>query len=79
MTELHTKTAEILAPVGSWEMCQAAVHNGADAIYIGMPGFNARGRTKTFSLEELKQLIDYCHLYEVRVFLAFNVLIFERN
>lgn len=68
---------EILAPVGDWAMCQAAVHNGADAIYIGMPNFNARGRATTFSLEELKKIIDYCHLYQVKVFIAFNVLIFE--
>ncbi len=70
---------EILAPVGTWEMCLAAVHNGADAVYLGMPGFNARGRAKTFSIEELKEIINYCHLYGVRVLLAFNVLIFERE
>lgn len=70
---------ELLAPVGNWEMCLAAVHNGADAIYLGMPGFNARGRAKTFSLDELKEIIEFCHLYGVKVFLAFNVLIFERE
>ena len=60
-------------------MCLAAVHNGADSIYLGVPGFNARGRAKTFSHEELKQIIDFCHLYGVKVLLAFNVLIFERE
>lgn len=74
-----TNRPEILAPVGTWEMCLAAVHNGADAVYLGMPGFNARGRAKTFSLEELKEMISYCHLYGVRVLLAFNVLIFEKE
>jgi putative protease len=33
-----SQKAEILAPVGSWDMLRAAVHNGADAVYIGMPG-----------------------------------------
>ncbi len=70
---------EILAPVGTWEMCLAAVHNGADAVYLGMPGFNARGRAKTFSVEEVKQIIDYCHLYGVKALLAFNILIFEKE
>jgi putative protease len=70
---------EILAPVGTWDMCLAAVHNGADAIYAGMPGFNARGRTETLSLESLSQMVAYCHLYGVKVFLAFNVLIFEQE
>jgi putative protease len=73
------KKPEILAPVGTWEMCLAAVHNGADAIYLGMPGFNARGRAKTFSIEEVRQIIDYCHLYGVRTLLAFNILVFEKE
>ncbi len=70
---------EILAPVGTWDMLRAAVHNGADAVYIGMPGFNARGRTATLEIDELRAMIEYAHLYGVKVFLAFNVLIFERE
>lgn len=58
-------------------MALAAIHGGADAIYVGVPGFNARGRTHDFSVAELKELIDLCHLYGVKVHLAFNVLIFE--
>ena len=70
---------EILLPVGDWGMLRAAVHNGADAVYIGMPGFNARGRAPTLELDELKAMIDYAHLYGLRVLLAFNILIFERE
>ncbi len=70
-------TPELLLPVGDLPMALAAIHNGADAIYVGVPGFNARGRTKDFSLDELKELIDLCHLYGVKVHLAFNVLVFE--
>lgn len=68
---------ELLLPVGNMKMCLAAIHNGADAIYVGVPHFNARGRTTDFSLEELKEMIDLCHLYGVKVNLAFNVVIFE--
>ena len=71
--------SEILAPVGNIDMAQAAVHNGASAIYVGSPGLNARGRTIDFSLEELRELIDFCHLHEVKVFMAMNILIFERE
>ncbi len=60
-------------------MCLAAIHNGADAIYVGMPHFNARGRTTDFSVTELKEMIDTCHLYGVRVNLAFNVVIFQEE
>ena len=73
------KGPEILAPVGDWQMLRAAVHNGADAVYIGMPGFNARGRAVTLDLPELKAMIDYAHLYGVRALLACNILIFERE
>ena len=68
---------ELLLPVGNMPMALAAIHGGATAIYVGVPGFNARGRTYDFSLEELKELIDLCHLYGVKVNLAFNVLLFE--
>lgn len=70
---------ELLLPVGDMSMALAAIHNGADAIYVGVPGFNARGRTKDFSRQELKELIDLCHLYGVKVHLAFNVLVFENE
>lgn len=68
---------ELLLPVGNMDMCLAAIHYGADAVYIGVPFFNARGRTTDFSLEDLKEMIDLCHLYGVRVNLAFNVVIFQ--
>ncbi|MGI4993940.1 DUF3656 domain-containing U32 family peptidase [Halobacteriovorax sp. GFR7] len=73
------KKSEILAPVGNMQMCLAAIHGGADAIYVGMPGFNARGRTHDHSVNELKEIIDICHLYGVKVHVAFNILIFEEE
>lgn len=71
------KTSELLLPVADMDMCLAAIHNGADAIYVGAPGFNARGRSKDHDFSELKEMIDLCHLYGVKVHLAFNILIFE--
>ncbi len=75
---LSMKT-ELLLPVGNMEMCLAAVHHGADAIYVGVPFFNARGRTTDLSVNELKEIIDFCHLYGVKVNLAFNVVIFQHE
>ena len=71
--------SELLLPVGNYEMCLAAIHNGADAIYVGVPEFNARGRSKDHDLESLKEIIDTCHLYGVKVHLAFNIVIFEEE
>lgn len=70
---------ELLLPVGQKEMAEAAIQNGADAIYVGFPGFNARGRSYDFELEELKQIIELCHLNGVKVNLAFNIVIFENE
>lgn len=71
--------SELLLPVGNMAMCLAALHYGADAIYVGVPFFNARGRTTDLTMEELKEMIDLCHLYGVRVNLAFNVVIFQNE
>jgi putative protease len=70
---------ELLLPVGQKEMAEAAIQNGADAIYVGFPGFNARGRSYDFELEELKHIIELCHLNGVKVNLAFNIVIFENE
>lgn len=70
---------ELLLPVGNIEMCLAAIHNGADAIYMGVSGFNARGRSEMLGIDTAKEIIDLCHLYGVRVNLAFNVVIFENE
>jgi U32 family peptidase len=68
---------EILAPVGNLEMCKAAVHNGANAIYVGAPGFNARGRTEDLQYLDLQQIIEYAHQHYAKVYIALNVIIFE--
>lgn len=70
---------ELLLPVGQKEMAEAAIQNGADAIYVGFPGFNARGRSYDFEIAELKQIIEMCHLNGVKVNLAFNIVIFENE
>ena len=70
---------EILAPAGSPEAVIAAVQNGANAVYLGGASFNARRRAKNFTDEELQQAVDYCHLYGVRVYATFNILIGDRE
>lgn len=71
--------SELLCPVGNMEMALAAIHNGADAIYVGFPYFNARGRSHDFEIEELREIIQTCHLYGVRTHLALNILIFPHE
>ena len=70
---------ELLLPVGTREMLEAAVNNGADAVYFGVPHWNARGRTEDFSFDDVRDMISYARIHGVRSFLAMNVLVFERE
>lgn len=69
-------TTELLSPAGNWECARAAVANGADAIYFGMPQFNARIRADNFTPDDLPDLMSFLHEHGVRGFVAFNTLIF---
>ncbi len=70
---------ELLAPAGSPESMQAAVESGADAVYLGWGGFNARRGAQNFSEEEFAQALAYCHIRGVRVFLTLNILLTDRE
>jgi U32 family peptidase len=69
-------TPELLAPAGNWECARAAVANGADAIFFGMPRFNARMRAENFTAEDLPALMLYLHGHGVRGLVTMNTLIF---
>jgi putative protease len=71
------KKPELLAPAGNWECVRAAVANGADAIYFGLPRFNARLRADNFTGEDLPKLMDYVHERGVKAFVTMNTLIFS--
>lgn len=65
---------ELLAPAGSMESLKAAVNNGCDAVYLGGKLFSARQYAGNFSLEELEEACDYCHLRGVKVYVTVNTL-----
>jgi len=65
---------ELLAPVGNMESLKMAVYYGADAVYLGVNQFNARNNIDGFNLGGLSQAIDFAHLFDVKVYLALNIL-----
>ena len=67
---------ELLSPAGNWDCARAAVAAGADAIYFGLPKFNARLRADNFTEADLPELIAYLHKHGVKGFVAMNTLIF---
>jgi U32 family peptidase len=77
MKNKKNKIPELLAPAGSLAAGLTAFDYGADAVYAGLPKFNARERTENFSLEELSKLIAYAHKINKKVYLTFNTLIKE--
>lgn len=66
---------EILAPAGNLENLKVAVENGADAVYFGIDEFNARGNIENFTLENLGEVVSYCHLFGVKTYLTLNILL----
>ena len=65
---------EILAPAGKTESLKAAVKAGCDAVYLAGDSFGARAFAGNFNKEELLEAIDYCHLFNVKVYLTVNTL-----
>ncbi len=70
---------ELLAPVGTVETFGAALAGGADAVYVGAPGFNARNLAKDLSLEEIGAMIAHCHSLDKKFYIAANSLILEKE
>ena len=67
---------EILAPVGNEEMLRAAVFSGADAVYLGFSGFNARTSANNFDADTLKDAVSFCHARGVAVHVALNTTVY---
>ena len=67
---------EILAPVASEEMLRAAVFSGADAVYLGFSGFNARTGAGNFDADSLQEAVRFCHARGVAVHVALNTTVY---
>lgn len=68
------RKVELLVPAGSLEVLKVAVTFGADAVYIGGEVFGLRAKAHNFSLEEMKEGIDFAHASGVKVYVTANIL-----
>lgn len=75
--EASAAVPELLAPAGDWSCLKAAVASGADAVYFGLPRFNARMRADNFSEDQLPEVVRYLHQHGVKAYVTLNVLIFS--
>ncbi|MCH5180681.1 MAG: U32 family peptidase [Erysipelotrichales bacterium] len=66
---------ELLAPAGNMEAFKAAINNGADAVYLGLNNFNARMKADNFTIENIRNIVEYAHLFSVKVYLTINIIL----
>ncbi len=68
---------ELLAPAGGLDQMLAAIAAGADAIYAGLGGFNARVSAHGFTDNEFARGCAVAHAHGVRVYVTLNVFVFD--
>ncbi|MBO5076070.1 MAG: U32 family peptidase [Clostridia bacterium] len=73
------KVPELLSPAGDPDCGRAAILNGADAVYAGLKEGSARASAGNFTPEELRDLCDFAHLRESKVYVALNILCFGED
>lgn len=66
---------EVLAPVGDENGVKIAINSGANAVYFGLPRFNARAKATNITLENLKDIVATCHLHNVKVYVTINTIV----
>mgnify|MGYP005834805869 FL=1 len=85
MTELHPSGSsaraplELLAPAGDWASLEAAIKAGADAVYLGLTALNARRRARNFRPDEFQRAVALAREHGVRVYLALNIDLAQRE
>lgn len=71
----NRKRVELLAPAGNYECFLAAIHAGADAVYLAGSRFGARAYADNFTTEQLIEAIQYAHLFGRKVYMTVNTLL----
>ena len=75
---IKQRKIELLAPARNLECGIEAINHGADAVYIGAPKFGARAAAVN-SLEDIAALVEYAHLYNVRIYVTVNTILKEEE
>lgn len=71
---------EIMAPAGSWESLQAAIHAGADSVYFGIEKLNMRSRSSSnFTTDDLHRIVARCKESGVKTYLTINTIIYDED
>ena len=68
------KKPELLAPAGDLEKLKTAIHYGADAVFLGGEDFGLRAASKNFSLDEIREGVEYAHDRNKKVYVTLNIV-----
>lgn len=74
-----SKKLELIAPAGSFEKAKHALEFGADAIYLGIPEFSLRSGVNNFLENEVKDIIEYAHAKNKKVYVTVNIFAHNRH
>ena len=73
------KKPELLAPAGSLEKLKIAVVYGADAVFIGGREFGLRSNAQNFSLEEIREGVEFAKPYGAKIYITTNIIAHNEN
>jgi len=72
-------TVELLAPAGTPESLDAAIGEGADAVYLGLRSFNARMRSSNFAFNQFEAALETCHKHSKKIYVTVNTVFEQRE
>lgn len=74
-----TKKPELLAPAGNLEKLKVAIMYGADAVFVGGKEFSLRSLASNFTLEDIKEAVEFANLYHAKIHVTCNIILHEEN
>ena len=73
------KKPELLAPAGNLEKLKVAILYGADAVFIGGKEFSLRSSASNFSLDDIKEAVEFAHTHRAAIHVTCNIILHEDN
>lgn len=74
-----TKKPELLAPAGNLEKLKVAIMYGADAVFVGGKEFSLRSLASNFTLEDIKEAVEFANQYQAKIHVTCNIILHEEN
>ena len=74
-----TKKPELLAPAGNLEKLKVAIMYGADAVFVGGKEFSLRSLASNFTLEDIKEAVEFANQYGAKIHVTCNIILHEEN